>query len=82
MNRSVCPLSGKNYLRMFPLFIQRMRLVEFVLHSLFSSGRIKPVNYTEVYPLEKLTDGLAALEKRETWGKAIVRIKDENTAKL
>lgn len=36
--------------------------------------------YTEVFPLERLADGLGALEKRKTWGKVIVRIKDENTS--
>ncbi|KAF8234013.1 alcohol dehydrogenase [Tricholoma matsutake] len=61
---------------------KRIPLVWRELLALFSSGRAKPVNYTEVYPLEKLTDGLAALERRETWGKAIVRVRDENTAKL
>lgn len=57
-------------------------LIEPFFFSLFSSGRAKPVNYTEVYPLEKLSDGLDALERRETWGKAIVRVKDEIAAKL
>jgi len=52
------------------------------LLALFSSGRINPVIYTEVYPLERLSDGLAALERRETWGKAIIRIRDECSAKL
>jgi NADPH:quinone reductase len=35
--------------------------------------------------LERLAEGLVALEKRKTWGKVIVRIKNENlgaTAKL
>jgi len=32
-----------------------------------------------VYPLERLADGLVALENRKTWGKVIVRIKDEPT---
>ena len=51
-------------------------------YSLFSSGRAKPVNYTNVYSLKELTNGLAALERRETWGKAIVRVRDEKPAKL
>jgi NADPH:quinone reductase-like Zn-dependent oxidoreductase len=66
---------------MFPLLIPHTQSVH-VCRSLFSSGRIKPVIYTEVYPLEKLSDGLAALERRGTWGKAIIRIKDEYPAKL
>jgi hypothetical protein len=43
------------------------------------------VIFSEIYTLERLVDGLAALERRETWGKAIVRVKDEanvETAKL
>jgi NADPH2:quinone reductase len=46
---------------------------------LFESGGVKPVVYSQVYPLEKLSDGLDAIAKRKTWGKAIVRIKDEKT---
>jgi len=49
------------------------------LLDLFASGKAKPVIYSEIYPLEKLTDGLAALERRETWGKAIVRVRDEKS---
>jgi NADPH2:quinone reductase len=49
------------------------------LLSLFASGRVKPVTYDKVYPLEKLTDGLAALEKRQTWAKAVVRVREEKT---
>ena len=49
------------------------------LCRLFSSGRIQPVVYTEVFPLERLAEGLGALEKRKTWGKVIVRIRDEKS---
>jgi len=49
------------------------------LLSLFASGRVTPVTYDKVYPLEKLTDGLAALEKRQTWAKAVVRVREEKT---
>lgn len=45
--------------------------------DLLASGRVNPVNYTEVYTLETIRDGLAALENRKTWGKAIVKVKDE-----
>ena len=39
--------------------------------------------YSEVWPLERVADGLAALEKRKTWGKAVVRVReDDATAKL
>lgn len=37
--------------------------------------------YSEVWPLERAADGLAALEKRQTWGKAVVSIKEEDGAK-
>jgi len=40
------------------------------------------VTYTEIYKLEQLADGLAALEKRQTWGKAVVRVKEETTGQL
>ncbi|KAI6021383.1 hypothetical protein BKA83DRAFT_4464114 [Pisolithus microcarpus] len=47
------------------------------LLGLFSSGRVKPVIYSRIYPLEKAMEGLLALERRETWGKVIVRLRDE-----
>jgi len=37
------------------------------------------VTYDKVYTLENLTDGLAALEKRQTWAKAVVRVREEKT---
>lgn len=37
---------------------------------------MKPVVYTEVFPLEKTGAGLQALESRKTWGKVIIRIRD------
>ena len=54
-----------------------------VHRSLIESGKLKPVVYSEVWPLERVADGLAALEKRKTWGKAVVRVReDDTTAKL
>ncbi|CAL1707506.1 unnamed protein product [Somion occarium] len=50
------------------------------LLDLFSSGRAKPVLYTEIFPLEKVAEGLHQLEQRKTWGKAIVRIRDEKSS--
>lgn len=50
--------------------------------ALFSSGRTKPVVYSETWPLEKLKDGLAALEKRQTWGKAVVVVRQDDTPKV
>ena len=51
---------------------------DILFYSLFASGRVKPVIFPEVYPLERVADGLAALERRETWGKAVVRVKVED----
>lgn len=48
---------------------------------LFASGKVAPVVYSEVWPLERAADGLAALEKRQTWGKAVVRIREEDGVK-
>lgn len=51
--------------------------------SLLASGNVAPVIYTEIYPLEKVADGLRALEGRQTWGKAIVRVREDSAvAKL
>lgn len=51
-----------------------------VYRRLIESGKLKPVVYSEVWPLERVADGLAALEKRETWGKAVVRVREDDTA--
>ncbi|KAF9049755.1 hypothetical protein BJ165DRAFT_1342503 [Panaeolus papilionaceus] len=48
--------------------------------SMFASGQVQPVIYEEIFTLEGLVKGLEALEKRETWGKAIVRVRDEKHA--
>jgi NADPH2:quinone reductase len=54
-----------------------------VYRRLIESGKLKAVVYSEVWPLERVADGLAALEKRKTWGKAIVRVRGDDTpAKL
>ena len=54
-----------------------------VHHSLIESGTLKAVVYSEVWPLERVADGLAALEQRKTWGKAVVRVREDDiTAKL
>lgn len=50
---------------------------------LIESGKLKPVVYSEVWPLERIADGLAALENRKTWGKAVVQVREDGaTAKL
>ncbi|KAJ7703164.1 hypothetical protein B0H17DRAFT_1042006 [Mycena rosella] len=49
-----------------------------VFLDLLVSGRVSPpVCYKKVYPLEKIADALGALENRQTWGKVIVRVKEE-----
>lgn len=53
-----------------------------VHRSLIESGKLKAVVYSEVWPLERVADGLAALEQRKTWGKAVVRVREDTTAKL
>ncbi|KAL1696349.1 hypothetical protein GGG16DRAFT_43829 [Schizophyllum commune] len=50
------------------------------LLSMLSSGKVKPVIFSTVYPLERIADGMTALERRETWGKAIVRVREESGA--
>ncbi|KAF6760271.1 alcohol dehydrogenase [Ephemerocybe angulata] len=52
------------------------------LLDLFASGRVKPVTYTQTWPLERLAEGLGALERRETWGKAVVKVKEDDSAKV
>ncbi|KAL4073966.1 hypothetical protein V8B97DRAFT_1937400 [Scleroderma yunnanense] len=56
----------------------RIPLVWKAVFDLFASGRIKPVLYSRVYSLEEAMEGLHALERRETWGKVIVHVRDED----
>lgn len=46
---------------------------------MLGSGRAKPVIYTDTYPLEQYAAGLKDLEDRKTWGKAVIRIREEKT---
>ncbi|KAG1732221.1 uncharacterized protein EDB91DRAFT_1152222 [Suillus paluster] len=55
----------------------RIPIVWKELLELFASGRVKPIIYDKIFSLDEVTVGLDALERRQTWGKAIVRIKDE-----
>ncbi|KAH9894889.1 alcohol dehydrogenase [Cubamyces lactineus] len=50
------------------------------LLDLFSSGRAKPIMYPETFPLERLADGLIAIERRKTWGKVIVHVREPETS--
>jgi len=51
------------------------------LFSLFASGKLRPVTYDKKYTLDYVADGLMALERRETWGKAVIRVREEETAR-
>jgi NADPH2:quinone reductase len=51
--------------------------------ELISSGRLIPQVYDPVYEgLDKVVPGLRDLEDRKTWGKAVVRVRKEDKAKL
>ncbi len=56
----------------------------FPLFRLWETKKCMPVVYPEVFQgLEGVPQGLIAIENRETWGKAVVRIREENpSAKL
>lgn len=47
------------------------------LLELMNTNRVRPVVFDRVYTLETLVQGLDDLEKRQTWGKAVVRVQDE-----
>ena len=49
-------------------------------HRLITSGRANPVVYTTVYPLEEYAAGLRDLEARKTWGKAVIKIREEDSS--
>lgn len=51
-------------------------------HSMLTTKRVTPVVYTQTYTLDTVVQGLDDLEQRKTWGKAIVRVRDPNQAKL
>ncbi|KAG6372316.1 hypothetical protein JVT61DRAFT_7756 [Boletus reticuloceps] len=59
----------------------RLLVVWKELLSLLSSGKVKPIVYSTVYPLAHAMEGLGALERRETWGKVVVRVRDDEDAK-
>ncbi|KAJ3735715.1 alcohol dehydrogenase [Lentinula guzmanii] len=58
---------------------ERIDVVWKALLELFSSGKAKPVTYSEIFSLESLTQGLDALEHRKTYGKVVVNIKKNDT---
>lgn len=48
---------------------------------MLASKRVTPVVYSQTYTLDTVAQGLDDLEKRKTWGKAIVRVRDPEQAK-
>ncbi|KAH9858599.1 alcohol dehydrogenase [Lenzites betulinus] len=56
----------------------RVQEVWQALLELFSSGRAKPIVYPQTFSLERLADGLVALEQRKTWGKVIVHVRESD----
>lgn len=51
--------------------------------GLVSSGKLVPQVYDPIFDgLDKVVDGLRDLEARKTWGKAVVRVRKEDKAKL
>jgi len=73
-NISIVGLHWGLYTREEP---SRIPVVWKELLNMFSSGKAKPITYSTVYPLACAMDGLVALERRETWGKAVVCIREE-----
>jgi len=50
------------------------------LFELFESQKVKPVVYSQSFRgLDSIAAGLKALESRETWGKAVVHVRDDET---
>ncbi|KAG8932890.1 hypothetical protein FRC02_000400 [Tulasnella sp. 418] len=49
------------------------------LMALYESGKLKPIIYSEVFSFESLPQGLKAIADRQTWGKAVLRIKEEHS---
>lgn len=47
-------------------------------YRLLESGKVVPVVYERTYALEELPAGLDALEKRQTYGKVVVRIREDD----
>lgn len=53
------------------------------LFELFESRKLVPIVFNRSYSLEELPKGLDALEKRETYGKVVIRVREEDSrAKL
>ncbi|KAI0829943.1 alcohol dehydrogenase [Trametes gibbosa] len=74
-NISIVGIHWGAYTRLEP---SRVPVVWQALLELFSSGRAKPIVYPQTFPLERLADGLVALEQRKTWGKVIVHVRESD----
>lgn len=68
-------LSSANFLKRFSLILN----VLLTIYRSLSSGRLRPVIYSEVFPLERITAGLEALESRKSWGKIVVRVREDKS---
>lgn len=54
-------------------------LIVFVSHrSLLSEGSFKVMVYPTIYSLESIPEGLKEIEDRKTWGKAVVKVRNED----
>ncbi|KAF8584843.1 alcohol dehydrogenase [Ramaria rubella] len=63
--------------------VPRIPVVWNALFELFESKKLVPVVYERTFRLDQLPEALDALEKRETYGKVVIRVKDEaSRAKL
>lgn len=47
-------------------------------HSLWESKKLVPIVFGRTYKLEELPMGLEALEKRETYGKVVVKVRKDD----
>ncbi|KAG8912168.1 hypothetical protein FRC00_005109 [Tulasnella sp. 408] len=52
------------------------------LLELYQKGAVKPVLYSRIFPFEALAAGLAAIEDRSSYGKVILKIKEDTKARL
>lgn len=52
------------------------------LLDMFAKGTAQPVTYTKTWSLEELAEGLGALERRETWGKAVIKVTEDDSARV
>jgi NADPH2:quinone reductase len=74
-NISIVGLHWGAYLKKEPSHVPK---VWDALFRSFESGKVQPVVYSKIYRgLGAVSAGLKSIEDRESWGKVIVRVKDE-----